>query len=129
MSSLSLERPFLFAHAWRGKVTTRVVVPPGLSNKAALFNLLAERFAFPDYFGENWDAFEECIRDLSWLPDGDVALEHSDIPLASSTSDLQIYLSILREVVEGARLSETGRFFVTFPPDAREHVQAVLRTT
>jgi len=23
---------------------------------------------FPDYYGMNWDAFDECVRDLSWLP-------------------------------------------------------------
>jgi RNAse (barnase) inhibitor barstar len=126
--SSSVEQPFLFSHHWPGETTTRVVLPPGLSTKAALLNVLAQEFMFPDYFGENWDAFEECIRDLSWLPDGDVALEHADVPLASNARDLHTYLSILREVVEGARLSVTGRFHVTFPPEAREYIQALLGT-
>lgn len=32
-----------------------------------LLDALAVGFSFPDYFGRNWDAAEECLRDLSWL--------------------------------------------------------------
>jgi ribonuclease inhibitor len=29
-----------------------------------LHDLLGEAFRFPDYYGRNWDAFDECIRDV-----------------------------------------------------------------
>jgi RNAse (barnase) inhibitor barstar len=29
-----------------------------------LHDLLFEAFQFPDYYGNNWDAFDECIRDV-----------------------------------------------------------------
>lgn len=28
---------------------------------------VAASFQFPDYYGENWSAFDECIQDLEWL--------------------------------------------------------------
>ncbi|HIX44475.1 MAG TPA: barstar family protein [Candidatus Kurthia intestinigallinarum] len=34
-----------------------------LSTKA-LFKTFSKKLAFPDYFGKNWDAFNECINDL-----------------------------------------------------------------
>lgn len=32
-----------------------------------LINQLNQGFSFPDYFGQNWNAVDECLGDLSWL--------------------------------------------------------------
>lgn len=39
----------------------------GPASKTELLEQLAREFEFPDYFGHNWDALEECLHDLSWL--------------------------------------------------------------
>ena len=39
-----------------------------VADDGELFDALAAGFSFPDYFGRNWDAVDECLRDLSWLP-------------------------------------------------------------
>ena len=32
----------------------------------ALFERVAQALDFPDWFGRNWDALEDCLGDLSW---------------------------------------------------------------
>jgi RNAse (barnase) inhibitor barstar len=39
-----------------------------VSTRQELHILLAESFRFPDYYGQNWDAFDECIRDVELPP-------------------------------------------------------------
>lgn len=40
-----------------------------LADKKQFIRLLAARLAFPEYFGFNLDALDECMCDLAWLPD------------------------------------------------------------
>jgi hypothetical protein len=41
-----------------------------MPSSAAVLDEFAAAFQFPWYFGDNWDAFDECIADLEWLPRG-----------------------------------------------------------
>ena len=38
-----------------------------LTSKASFLNHAALTLHFPEYFGANWDAFEDCMTDLEWL--------------------------------------------------------------
>jgi RNAse (barnase) inhibitor barstar len=57
--------------------TSLVKAPPGFvlrivhgkkcRHSSDLFNEFARALDFPDYFGHNWDALEECLADFEWL--------------------------------------------------------------
>jgi RNAse (barnase) inhibitor barstar len=40
----------------------------GCADKDTFLSRIAEALEFPDWFGRNWDAFFDCLTDLSWLP-------------------------------------------------------------
>ena len=46
-----------------------ITAPTGLNTSHNVFAFYSKALSFPDYFGWNWDAFDECITDLSWLDD------------------------------------------------------------
>jgi hypothetical protein len=52
----------------KGRAVCRVVRGHKATTEPAFFDECAAAWQFPYYFGENWDAFDECLTDLQWLP-------------------------------------------------------------
>ena len=73
-----------------------VRIPAGIRSKQKLLSVLADKLQFPGYFGWNWDALEELLQDLSWLPAGrPVLMVHADLPFGKGGEHRGTYLSIL----------------------------------
>jgi hypothetical protein len=105
-----------------------VRLPAGIRGTRALFDLLRAELRLPDYCGNNWDAVEECIRDLSWIPPGTVVLVHSDLPLGNSPAALRTYLSVLQGAVAKLQHRRDRQLTVVFPLGVEQHVKDVLAT-
>lgn len=39
-----------------------------IRDKKGFVDEIAKTMHFPDYFGRNWDALNDCLTDLDWLP-------------------------------------------------------------
>ncbi len=95
--------PFLFSEdpvAYRDEGALVVRIPAKAKGKEKLLSVLAAKLRFPSYFGSNWDALEECLRDLSWLGDRPrVVIVHEAFPFSSAGEALAIYQGILADAV------------------------------
>ena len=95
---------------------------------ANLFAEFARALKFPDYFGHNWDALEECLADLEWLPAKGYILLIIDAPqLLPDDEEYETFLEILRDAGEawGNGQTEMGArratpFHVLFAVSERE---------
>lgn len=45
-----------------------------IRSKDQLLRLLGNALRFPAYYGVNWDALEECLRDLDWISEPSIVL-------------------------------------------------------
>lgn len=64
----------------------------------SLFREIADVFEFPDYFGANWPALAECVRDLEWQSSKGVVLmisDAADVLCREPEVEFQAFLKIL----------------------------------
>lgn len=79
-------------------------IPVGARGKEKLLRVLARKLRFSGYFGHNWDALDECLRDLSWLSDrGRVVIVHEGWPFSPSSPSMATYMGILADAVAAHR--------------------------
>jgi RNAse (barnase) inhibitor barstar len=90
-----------------------VHIPEGVQSKQQLLDLLKHGLRFPSYFGNNWDALDECITDLSWLSEKNVLIVHDRFPQLPE-QDFNIYCDLLRWAIEDWKKQGTKTLMVTF---------------
>ncbi|UXC17244.1 barstar family protein [Comamonas squillarum] len=99
----------------------------GLSihNVEQLLREIDQLFHFPGYFGFNWDALYDCLRDLSWITERQVVLMHAELP-SIPEQELRIYLEVLRDAVLDWKDSDSHSLAVFFHPKDRGRIVELL---
>ena len=81
-----------------------------IARKEQLLNHAATALRFPDEFGHNWDALEECLTDLEWV-DADgylIYYDHIDGLLAAHPDQFETLVEILRDAVASWKSDDTA---------------------
>ena len=89
------------------------IVPAGIRSREPLFSILSNALNFP-YFGRNWDALSDLLRDFWWTDIFQITVIHHDIP-ALGASNARIYLDVLAYCIEDWKPGEDHELRVVFP--------------
>jgi RNAse (barnase) inhibitor barstar len=81
-----------------------------IGRKEQLLNHAATALRFPEHFGNNWDALEECLTDLEWVDaDGYVIYyDHIDGLLNAHPDQFETLVEILRDAVASWKEDDTA---------------------
>lgn len=72
-----------------------------MKSRVSLFDEFSAALQFPYYFGENWDALEECLGDLNWCPaDGYVLFISTAVETLTSElgNQFDVFIQVLSNV-------------------------------
>lgn len=109
----------------------RIVRGQRCTDKQRLLQEFAAALQFPYYFGHNWDAFDECLNDLSWLRCEKIALGISDIDavLVGDSDAFETLVKSLSDTTVGRTAREAPVLGVTLQatPDNEELARRRLR--
>ena len=66
-----------------------------IDSEFQLFQLFEEKLIFPSYFGRNWDAFYDCITDLSWLKNRKICILINNIDFIKQIRFSEIFFDAI----------------------------------
>ncbi len=69
------------------------------ASKPAILEALSTELRFPAWFGDNWDALQDAVCDLSWLPESRgivLVVEGTDVVRATAPDELDTLIEVLR---------------------------------
>lgn len=104
---------------------TFIVYIPQIVNEEQLFDALNKQCQFPEYFGFNWNAVYDCLRDFHWISVKKICLIHEKLPKLETTS-LIIYLQLLEDVVLDWQGDQEHSLEVIFPLDSKDEILQCL---
>ena len=92
------------------KFVVRVIRGRRCRSAGELFAEIAEALEFPDYFGHNWDALEECLTDLEWLPGKGYVLlvTAAEQILTDDEEEFATFLEVLSDAGEAWASGQAG---------------------
>jgi RNAse (barnase) inhibitor barstar len=108
-----------------GDDTVVGILPKGISDVKALFDGLYNVLSLPGYFGFNWNALLDCLRDFHWLTEKTIILVHEEIPQLPK-DDLWEYLDVLFECINGCKENEDHELIVMFPEHSKDQINRIL---
>jgi RNAse (barnase) inhibitor barstar len=87
----------------------RIIKGAKCQTTAGLLTECARALDFPDYFGHNWDALEECLADLEWLPAKGYILLITDAGrVLPDEEEYETFIEILRDAGEAWGSGQAG---------------------
>jgi hypothetical protein len=109
----------------RDATARSVELPRGIRSAAELLQAWYDHLELPGYFGFNWDALSDCLRDLHWVGERDVRVHHAELP-ALPEAELCTYLEVLAEAIASWVDGDAHRLHVSFPVSAEPQLRACL---
>jgi hypothetical protein len=101
-----------------------VSIPRNITGVRQLLGELSQRLSFPTYFGFNWNALSDCMRDFHWVSQRNIFLVHEDLP-ALSNNDLLQYIEVLEESVRSWKTNKNHSLVVMFPESCRKRMEQI----